>query len=386
MPSSFTLLMHNILLKPFSNRKVIDKQEPVESFDRLTLDLAVTSNIDQSLIEALRKIQSYVQEKLDAEVFILSPITHRTRSWLHSNHISPSTKLLAQISNQLPQLPRSPASSALSSTESLFHFEPIHYGKHTDSQDQQTWLVLMFKRSKPSGEKIQFYMEQVIRALEEGIGAWKQQQIRVQQAEDKVTAAYAAELHDTLAQTLGFLRIKSCRLTKECQSLEEQTKALDIAEEISSQVKLAYRQTRDIITTSRTRLEEGNLSQLINQAIEDFEQRSSIVFEVDNRVGASLKTSDDSQVLFIVREALSNTVRHAKASHARVIIRQQNNSQLLIRIEDNGRGIQATEKRHDCFGLNIMRERAEKISATFTISARDGGGTRIDLNIPEGNL
>jgi len=121
----------------------------------------------------------------------------------------------------------------------------------------------------------------------------------------------------------------------------------------------------------------------ISQAISEFEQRSAIVFEMDNRVGGQLLTEDDSQTIFIVREALNNIVRHSHASHARVQLLRQKDSSIRIRIEDNGKGISADEARPDSFGMKIMQERAEKIHANLFILPRKQGGTRIELVIPD---
>ena len=380
MPSSITVLMQNVFLKLFTRRHTIDKRESLENFDRLIMGIALSENIDQALIKALKKINDHVSEKLNADLFLMSPIQKPTQ-WLHIEQLAPTAKFLRQLDSLLPSQLYYNASYTSSAGTTPLHAMAVCIGPYADDASQTTWLTLAFKQAKPADEKIQFYMEPVVKALEEGISAWQQQQMKLQAAQAKITATYTAELHDTLLQTLGYLRIKACRLAQECQTHEQQTKIVPLCEEVSSQVKLAYRQTRDIITTSRTKLEEGSLSQLIQRAIRDFEQRSSIVFELDNRVGAKLTTQDDSQVLYIIREALSNSVRHAHASHARVIVKQHDNRHLLIRIEDNGCGIQNKEKRHDCFGMKIMRERAAKISATLNVSQRPGGGTRIDLFI-----
>ena len=138
-----------------------------------------------------------------------------------------------------------------------------------------------------------------------------------------------------------------------------------------------------MIACSRLSIEQGQLVSAISQAISEFEQRSAIVFEMDNRVGGQLLTEDDSQTIFIVREALNNIVRHSHASHARVQLLRQKDSSIRIRIEDNGKGISADEARPDSFGMKIMQERAEKIHANLFILPRKQGGTRIELVIPD---
>lgn len=384
MPNSLSLLLHNSFSALFPKKVKVEKKEAMESFDYLILDLALSDNIDHALHTALKDIQNYIREKLDADVFVLSPKAQNNQ-WLCAKNLASTPSILSKINKQHPKVLFQHRHASPQDTSVLTsHVSIIHYGQSTSSTKESTLLTLVFANQKPSDERIQFYLEKVIYSLEKGLSAWHKQQAKMQNIVDEINANYAAELHDTLAQTLGYLRIKTCSLAKECQGFEGSSVS-DTSIEIASQVKLAYRQARDIISTSRTKLESENLIKLISKAIEDFELRSSIVFEFDNRLKGELHTPDDGQVLYIVREALSNTIRHAQASHARVLIQHQDNGNILIRVEDNGKGIQENGKRPDSFGLRIMHERAEKISASLTINKRQGGGTRIDLSLPEVN-
>lgn len=384
MPNSLSLLLHNGFSLLLPKKAKVEKSKVIDHFEHLVLELAFSDDIDQSLRTVLQDIQHYIQEKLGAEVFVLSPKT-QSNQWLHAKTLGSSPNFLSQIKNHRPKLTAQCVPSFQHSELALtHHISLIHYGEDDHSNNHATLLLLAFSTTKPSDERIQFYLEKVIYSLEKGLAAWHQQQAKIKQIVEDINASYAAELHDTLAQTLGYLRIKTCSLANECRTMENASiNASSI--EIASQVKLAYRQARDIISTSRTKLESENLIKLISNAIEDFELRSSIVFEFDNRLKSGLHTQDDTQVLHIVREALSNTIRHAQATHARVLIRRLENGHTLVRIEDNGKGIQEHSKRHDSFGLRIMQERAEKISASLSINKRQGGGTQIDLSIPEAN-
>ncbi|WP_319381291.1 ATP-binding protein [Thiomicrorhabdus sp.] len=104
-----------------------------------------------------------------------------------------------------------------------------------------------------------------------------------------------------------------------------------------------------------------------------------IVFELDNRAKEALEQLPyPNETLFIIREALCNLVRHSHASHARIIITRESESEtkgktLTILIEDNGSGIQPQKKRRDSFGLRIMEERARKMRARLSIEPRPAG-------------
>lgn len=219
------------------------------------------------------------------------------------------------------------------------------------------------------------------RKLELALATWYQQQARINQALRAERALYAAQVHDSIAQVLGYLRIKSTQLDKLC----EQTPYLGIkafTEDLSVHIHQAYRQTRELITTSRLSMQGNSLGDSLKKAIAEFEQQSAIVFELDNRLhGNLLMPQQDLHLLYIVRESLSNIVRHSHAQHAHVGVYVEANNTLRLCIEDDGCGIDLSRARIDSFGLQIMRERAQRIGASLSIEARPEGGTICQLTL-----
>lgn len=178
---------------------------------------------------------------------------------------------------------------------------------------------------------------------------------------------------------MGYLRLKSAKLDKLCQKDSYQD-LKPITEDLAAYTHCAYRQTRELITSSRLTMQTDNLAEGVVNSIKEFEQQSAIVFELDNRMQLNLLTPKQSmQILYIVRESLSNIVRHSHASHSRIAIKLSDNQHLQVIIEDNGKGIDSTATRSDSFGLQIMQERAARIGAKLTISHRKGGGTQTEL-------
>jgi len=115
-----------------------------------------------------------------------------------------------------------------------------------------------------------------------------------------------------------------------------------------------------------------------------------IEFETDLEAGAetlrSLPPDRRSDVLFIVREALSNVARHSGASQAALVL-ALDGGDLVICVEDNGRGFDPTLLRgmdtlgrHQ--GLGNMRDRAIGMGGTFAVERPDGSGTRIIVRVP----
>ena len=99
-------------------------------------------------------------------------------------------------------------------------------------------------------------------------------------------------------------------------------------------------------------------------------------------------TATAAQLFRIIREAVNNATKHARAS--RITIEAQNGSDSLVfSIRDNGVGLPADSESSDGMGLRIMQYRAGVIGAVLSIGAADGGGTLVTCAIPrneDGNL
>lgn len=224
---------------------------------------------------------------------------------------------------------------------------------------------------------------QILQELDEQIGlgfAQKSQQLEnFQNILQQERRNFSAELHDSIAQIMGFLRLKSARLNQQCRQNVIYNPLFEQTEEIASYTHYAYQQVRELITTSRLTYQELDFPTALKKIIGEFEHQSSIAFELDNRV-PKLKVSakQSVQLLYIIRESLSNIVRHAHASKALILL-SQSQQQLYIQINDDGCGIQEKLKRQDSFGMEIMRDRAERIGAVISIDANKPKGTVVKL-------
>lgn len=87
-----------------------------------------------------------------------------------------------------------------------------------------------------------------------------------------------------------------------------------------------------------------------------------------------------THVYYIAHEALHNAVRHSGAKNIRIFLFFRN-SDLRLKIEDDGCGMPAPVQ-NDGMGLNIMKYRAHRINAVWSINGRSGGGTVINIEVP----
>lgn len=93
-----------------------------------------------------------------------------------------------------------------------------------------------------------------------------------------------------------------------------------------------------------------------------------------------LKPMQIHHVLAIVQESLSNTLRHARASKARITVRQNGN--LIVRVEDNGRGF-SPEAAHAGYGLRSIRDRVRLLGGKLDIDSAHGKGTKLTITLSE---
>jgi len=83
-------------------------------------------------------------------------------------------------------------------------------------------------------------------------------------------------------------------------------------------------------------------------------------------------------VLAVVREAVSNAARHARATTLRVQVALVDDD-VVVEAQDNGVGIGSTVRSS---GLTNLRERAESLGGTFAVTGPDSGGTHLRWTAP----
>ena len=196
-------------------------------------------------------------------------------------------------------------------------------------------------------------------------------------------AAIARELHDSLAQSLSFMKIQLARLQSYQNNVtsesREQTKA--ITSELRHGLDNAYRELRELLATFRVHMDIRGLDFAIASAIEEFGQRSGLPIALDNRLtGATLTVNEEFHVLHVVREALSNILRHARATNVWITMDVRRNGEVTVTIDDDGIGYRPAEtKETSHHGQTIMKERAFSLGGAIDIAPRPESGTRVTL-------
>ncbi|SEK77300.1 type IV pili methyl-accepting chemotaxis transducer N-terminal domain-containing protein [Halomonas daqiaonensis] len=189
----------------------------------------------------------------------------------------------------------------------------------------------------------------------------------------------ARELHDSLAQSLSYLKMQVARLER-MQAREMPREAQTaVFGELRTGLDSAYRQLRELLTTFRLKLEGPGLQSAMRQTTEEFAERLGFPVELCFDVPPHLlNPNEEIHVLQVVREALANTHKHARAHWAAVTVGFQQ-ARLHVMVEDDGIGLPDDGSPPMHYGLVIMRDRADTLGGEFRVRNRQTGGTLVEL-------
>lgn len=193
----------------------------------------------------------------------------------------------------------------------------------------------------------------------------------------------ARELHDSIAQSLAFMKIQ-LQLLQDAQRKGQGAAVARLLDELALGLKESTADVRALLMHFRTRTDGDDLLPALQQTLQKFRLQSGVQaeLEVDGH-GAPLPADVQVQLLHVVQEALSNVRKHAGARQVHVRLAHQPHWQIDIR--DDGCGFDAAAGPPDDshVGLRIMKERAAKVGAAVELDSRPGAGTRVRVSLPE---
>lgn len=230
---------------------------------------------------------------------------------------------------------------------------------------------------------------QLLEALSRHIGVTIASEQRIEQHRRvsllEERAVIARELHDSLAQSLAYMKIQVSRLRTALKPPENGEEIASALEELREGLNSSYQQLRELLSTFRLRMEDANLGMALAQTTTEFAERGNLPITLEANLGSvSLTPNEEIHLLQIVREALSNVLKHARADHVWVMVHSLPDRQLRLQITDDGDGIQKSASVHH-YGVTIMNERARALKGTLEFLPRIGGGTCVQLDFTPTN-
>ena len=199
---------------------------------------------------------------------------------------------------------------------------------------------------------------------------------RALEAQESERLRVAQELHDEIGQNLTAALLQLGRVNKRAPA--------ELRAELS-QAAETVRANLDDLRRIAQRLRPQELDELgLASALACFsdrltEQTGLPIARSFDRDLPVLGYEEELVIYRVAQEALTNVVRHARASRSELAL-ERGADRLILRVSDDGQGLGATES--GAGGIRGMRVRAALIHATLRIEPRAGGGTDVALHVP----
>ena len=209
---------------------------------------------------------------------------------------------------------------------------------------------------------------------------------RIVQAQEAERRNVALELHDNITQLLCAVLVRSQTLAEKLPARDqplkqEAIKLRELLGETANEVERISRGLRPSV------LDELGLVAVLRDTSTEFAERTGVAVKLDCvELKARLPGDIELTLYRILQEALKNVVKHARARHVTVSLKQAGGG-VELAIRDDGVGFDpdrqpARKNEKSGLGLLSMRERATYVGGTLKITSARRSGTKIEARIP----
>jgi nitrate/nitrite-specific signal transduction histidine kinase len=201
----------------------------------------------------------------------------------------------------------------------------------------------------------------------------------------------AREMHDGLAQVLGYVNTKS-------QAIDELLADGRVADaraqlgQLTAAARSLYVDVREaILTLSSPVPPDRGVAAALEEYAALYAESSKLAVRYvasPEAARAPMSAAVQAEVFRIAREALTNVRKHARAGRVGISL-ERRDREVVLRIEDDGVGFEAAlltrgPEKWPHFGLAGMRERAESVGGHISWTSKPGAGAVVELCVPVG--
>ena len=191
------------------------------------------------------------------------------------------------------------------------------------------------------------------------------------------------DLHDGIIQSLyaAGLTIEAARAVAKTDAEEADRRLAQCLQNLNQTI----RDVRTyIVGLAPENLREAGFAQALDAMVAELNAGRDVSYEfkIDEIATRQLSPEQSIEALQIAREAISNSLRHGKASRVAVRL-QPGMGEVCLLVQDNGQGFDKG-RRSSGLGLNNMQARATRLGATVQVESTVGKGTRVVLTMPVG--
>ena len=246
-------------------------------------------------------------------------------------------------------------------------------------------LNLFFRTSLELSDDMRELLEAMVRHLASSMEGLRAAALEREAAVAEERGMLARELHDSIAQSLAFLKIQTQLLHNAVAKGNSAARDRSMAE-LDVGVRECYADVRELLVHFRTRTSEEDIEAALRTTLSKFEHQTGVATQLTMEGhGLPLAPDVQIQVLHMVQEALSNVRKHAHAR--RVQLRVQRSPHWAFEVQDDGIGFDASVPAAQAplrVGLGIMQERGQGIGAQVQVQSAPGQGTVVRIALPAG--
>jgi signal transduction histidine kinase len=197
-------------------------------------------------------------------------------------------------------------------------------------------------------------------------------------AQEEERRHVARELHDEVGQSMAALLVEIGRLESAAAGGDLWRERLA---SIRAMAESLVRTVRNIALLLRpSMLDDLGLVSAIHWQAREVSRRTGLKVVVSaDEIAESMPDSRRTCFYRFVQEALNNCVRHARATEARVSVRQDHDA-VLVSVRDDGVGFHAPHNKG--LGLLGMEERATRLGGVFHVDSQPGRGAELSMRFP----
>jgi two-component system, NarL family, sensor histidine kinase DevS len=189
----------------------------------------------------------------------------------------------------------------------------------------------------------------------------------------------ARELHDETGQALTSILLK----LKSIDDEGDPARLAGATAELRELVVATLQDVRALAVELRPKaLDDFGLVSAIERLVETFREQTGIEVDLEPRLGTDRLSPEIETTLYrITQEALTNVVKHARATRVSIVLTRRDSAVSAV-IEDDGRGIDSGDPTGDGLGLVGMKERVALVGGRLVVESTAGGGTTLSIEVP----
>ncbi len=201
--------------------------------------------------------------------------------------------------------------------------------------------------------------------------------------ENRERTRIAGDIHDGLAQTLTAANLMLNSLKNHIETL--QPRQQEIYHNIQGLVQQAMKDCRNISHTLMPKgLEDFGLISALEQFTNTMARTGDISFQVETNFPRKTRFDRDAEINIyrMIQEAISNIMKHSKATHAHISLHLTNNM-LHIEVKDNGVGFDpSVELLKEGIGIQSIKQRVHSLQGKHRLESNPNQGTTLYWDIP----